>query len=1176
MKYSRLFVAVLAIATACSVDDALDEPKAVEQEITIEARRADNDQTRTYRDDADGSVWWTPGDAISLFYGSGSNGGSKFTSNATENTLVTNFTGTITAITGGGEISVEDTYFWGLYPYSEDASCDGTSVTMSLSKEQTAVPGSFATNTFPSLGRSQGLIMGFYNICGGVKISVTKEGIKKVTLKSANGELITGKAKVHFEDGIPAAEIIDGSDEVVLEAPAGEYLEVGEFYFIVIFPTTFTNGFTLKFETFTEEATVAMSGKMTAKRSVFGKLARIDGSATYSQKTGGIPIEEDNFKDYLVDTYDTDGDGEISYEEAATIESLELNTGTIESVSGIEYMPQLKTLICRGNEGAKASGGTGKLTSLDVSNNAELEYLDCSYNQISSLDVSNNLELNHLDCSPMNDAAGNNVLSELYVSPGQTISGVTVDRSAEFVPDGTVIKYPGNDIVGPLSFPDENFRTYVFENFDTDGDGFLSAEECNAITRIEVHTDDIESIQGIEYMPNLEILYAFGWETGILKDLDVSNNLALNTIRVDKNPITSIDLSKNAALTYLSVRSCQLSDLDISHNGGLTYLDCCHNSLTSLNLSNNGELDNFQCGGNQLTSLDLSANTKLTKLVCAENQLSGLDISNNPKLTLLTVFSNQITNLDVSNNTELTSIACGNNQLTSIDVSHNTALRTLSCHTNPDLATIYILAGQEITINKPDTTEIVEIVPIEDPVFMEYLQEEAFDSDGDGRISSSEALAIESIKIVNRNLTSVKGIEFMPNLTVLECVFTNLQSVDISHNPLLTIVNFNSKYEPNSGTTVMWSFHSGGRFTVQPQYKNNLTVLDVTSNPNITWLDCTGNNISSLDLSNNTALTDLDCAKNKLSSLDVSNKPDLYWLDCSENELEALNVTANPKLYELRCSDNNLSSLVLSNNPELYSLNCSNNNLTNLDLSGNSKLAGLSANSNKLTSLDLSGCPLLYDIYVSSNMLSSLDISNNPDIKSLDFSSNQISAFDFSGGPNLESLWCGSNPLTNFDISANTKLTQLDCSNLQLNSLDLSNQPALQYLACKQNNLTVLNLNANTQLTYLYVSSNQLETLIVDNCLSLRNMYCDHNHLTNLNVDNCSNLRFFHCDYNYLTALDVSKNPNMYELDCAPMNDNGGNNVLSVLYVAQGQQIANITSNRNDEFIPAGTTITEL
>ena len=53
------------------------------------------------------------------------------------------------------------------------------SVITTLPNEQTAIPGTFASNLFPSLGRAQGLSMGFYNICGGVRFSITKEGIKK-------------------------------------------------------------------------------------------------------------------------------------------------------------------------------------------------------------------------------------------------------------------------------------------------------------------------------------------------------------------------------------------------------------------------------------------------------------------------------------------------------------------------------------------------------------------------------------------------------------------------------------------------------------------------------------------------------------------------------------------------------------------------------------------------------------------------------------------------------------------------------------------------------------------------------------------------------------------------------------------------------------------------------------
>lgn len=333
---------VMAVAAGCTLEDTLKNgTRTPEQEITILAtREGEADETRTTLDSDGKTVLWVPGDAISLFYGKGSDGGSRFTSTSTTNEKVTNFTGTIGVITGGAEVKQEDTYFWGLYPYSEDASCDGSTVTMTLPSVQTATPGTFATGLFPSLGRSQGLIMGFYNICGGWRFSVTKEGVRKVTIKGNNGELITGKAKIGFdESGYPVVqEIVDGSDEVVLECPRGEYFEVGKNYYMVMFPTEFSSGFTMTFETYTEEGTYNRTAQTTVKRKSFLGITNIDNYLTtpYTQKTGNIPVEDANFKAYLTQNFDTNGDGEISYEEAANITSIKTTTTEIESLLGIE------------------------------------------------------------------------------------------------------------------------------------------------------------------------------------------------------------------------------------------------------------------------------------------------------------------------------------------------------------------------------------------------------------------------------------------------------------------------------------------------------------------------------------------------------------------------------------------------------------------------------------------------------------------------------------------------------------------------------------------------------------------------------------------------------------------------------------------------------------------------
>ncbi|MBR3074425.1 MAG: hypothetical protein IKH11_01540 [Bacteroidales bacterium] len=118
MKTYKVLSGISALLiVGCTVEQPEPTVAFGQKEITITAYRSDEPETKTQRDESNGAVLWTPGDAISLFYGSGTDGGSKFTSKTSEPSAVTNFTGTIGVITGGADVSVEDTYFWGLYPY---------------------------------------------------------------------------------------------------------------------------------------------------------------------------------------------------------------------------------------------------------------------------------------------------------------------------------------------------------------------------------------------------------------------------------------------------------------------------------------------------------------------------------------------------------------------------------------------------------------------------------------------------------------------------------------------------------------------------------------------------------------------------------------------------------------------------------------------------------------------------------------------------------------------------------------------------------------------------------------------------------------------------------------------------------------------------------------------------
>ena len=98
------FAAIISFS-GCQFDKLTpNEVSQREQKITIEATYEQPEMdTKTVRD-GNAKIYWTPGDAISLFFGSGTNGGSKFIAQNDTVVLKTSFSGSITAVTGGSDI----------------------------------------------------------------------------------------------------------------------------------------------------------------------------------------------------------------------------------------------------------------------------------------------------------------------------------------------------------------------------------------------------------------------------------------------------------------------------------------------------------------------------------------------------------------------------------------------------------------------------------------------------------------------------------------------------------------------------------------------------------------------------------------------------------------------------------------------------------------------------------------------------------------------------------------------------------------------------------------------------------------------------------------------------------------------------------------------------------------
>ena len=673
----------------------------------------------------------------------------------------------------------------------------------------------------------------------------------------------------------------------------------------------------------------------------------------------------------------------------------------------------------------------------------------------------------------------------------------------------------GSRKILPHNFPDATFMEYV-KQFDThpvgNPDGFLDADEREAVTEIDVHGKNISNLYGIQFFPNLEKLDC---DQNNLSSLDVSQNPALKYLYCEQNNLSSLDVSSNSALKYLHCTQNNLSSLDVSQNPALEYLLCAQNKLTSLDVSKNEALKLLNCKNNQLTNLNveytnIDPSVFLSELLAQDNTYP------------ITVGSDRTFNLstlpgkfEVSKAGNWVGGTVSGNTL-KVKEGATQVTYTYDCGKGlSETFTLNVTVGIRIFGDNFPNYE-----------FRQYLKAN-IDKDGDGYLNDTE-LNIKKLDVSGQYIANLKGIEFFSNLETLYCYNNKLTSLDVSKNPELKS---------------LWC------------YNNQLTSLDVSQNAELVELYCEQNNLTSLDVSQNTALLKLTCQDNNLTSLDLTQNTGLEYLSCSRNPLGSLDVSKNINLKTLYCEQSNLTSLDLSQNHKLEMLYAKKNRLVSLDLS-QTAVTTLYADDNQIDiyveetsrTFDLSTLPGKFDVSkvtnwnggtVDGNTLKvdegatqvtytydcgkglsrdftlnvkvapdgsiGINASNFPDpnfrayVKAKfdknndnflsESERNAVTSIDLHNGyngqklvsldgiehfPNLTTLICYNNQLTSLDVSKNTGLLTLSCYENNLTSLDVSQNPALQELYCGKNRLTSLDVS-QTVVATLKASGNQID-----------------------------------------------------------------------------------------------------
>ena len=281
MKRIMIIAAVLAIAAGCTGVDVQEINNEGISAPQITATIGDN-LTKTVLETDDegvGTIYWKPSDEIKVFYG---NTGVKYTSQNTSNATTAVFE--TTAIIGSTESAT--TNRWGLYPYDAEATCDGSAVTTTIPATQYGVEGSFDDDLYVTLAHSQSNMFNFYNVCGGIKFSLSRSDIKKITFKGNNDEILAGKIALAMVDDLPGvSSIVAGEKTITLTPKTGDSFAADTYYYIVCLPVEMTGGFTMTFETATQLGTFEYTDKsVTTRRSVFSKKDEIDKYAEFGAK----------------------------------------------------------------------------------------------------------------------------------------------------------------------------------------------------------------------------------------------------------------------------------------------------------------------------------------------------------------------------------------------------------------------------------------------------------------------------------------------------------------------------------------------------------------------------------------------------------------------------------------------------------------------------------------------------------------------------------------------------------------------------------------------------------------------------------------------------------------------------------------------------------------------------
>ena len=242
---------------------------------------------------------------------------------------------------------------------------------------------------------------------------------------------------------------------------------------------------------------------------------------------------DENFRDYVAGEWDKNQDKYFSPNEIANAKWISCDNKEISNLKGIEFFTNIWLLECYYNN----------LTTIDLSNNKKLSYINCHHNKLEELDVSGLPLLKTFYC-------GHNALPSIDVSKNEKLE-------------------------------DFDCQDNHLDTLDVSQNKELVKLGCGSNNLTELDVSENKKLKTL------------GLYVNKLRNLNLGNQTELEWLSCGKNPLSVLDVSANTKLETLFVPETNLTELNVSANTKLKVLNVSNTNLTSLDATNNTALATF-------------------------------------------------------------------------------------------------------------------------------------------------------------------------------------------------------------------------------------------------------------------------------------------------------------------------------------------------------------------------------------------------------------------------------------------------------------------------------------------------------------------------------------------------------------------------------------------------------